>query len=206
MRQLLQSGLYKAPAAIEAPAAQQNLLTPMIDPAVDKDVASARGAYANIGSQVSMQDPYLNLIAQQAPQLGAEYEQFLRSQGGDVGAYGNAVGAANAQLAAGGQNWQNLARILGQNHVAGQQGVLDTARLQGENIVQGLEGQRTGLHAQANVQQMGLNRDAQQQALQMQMSQRDAEYAAQQQKAQAIMQLIAQGLEFGQAPDLTGLI
>jgi hypothetical protein len=205
MQQLLKSSLFNAPAAVAAPAAQQNLLKPMIDPAVDKDVANARGAYANIGNQVSMEDPYLALIANQAPQLSADMGQFLASQG-MAGGQDNAVALANAQLAAGGQNWQNLARILGQNHLAGQRGVVDTAKLQGENIVQGLEGQRTGLHALSNVQQMQLDQRAQDQALQLQIAQRDAEYQAQQQKAAAIMQLIAAGLPYGQAPDLAGLI
>jgi hypothetical protein len=189
MKQLLQSKLY------DTPAAQQNPLTAMVNPAVDADVANARGAFANIGNQVSQADPYLALIANRAPQLRPEMEQFLQGQGADTGQYGNAVNYANAQLGAGDQNWQNLARILGANHVAGQQGVVDTAKLQGEGIAQGLEGQRTQLNALAQMQQMQMDREAQQQA-----------YQAQQEKAAAIMQLITQGLQYGQAPDLTGLV
>jgi hypothetical protein len=221
MKALLGSKLYgaptalQAPAAIAAPAAQQNLLSPMIDPAVDTDIANARGAYANLGSQVSQVDPYLALIANQAPQLGNEYGQFLQGQGMG-GSNDQAVQYANAQLAAGGQNWNKLAGILGANHLAGQQSVLDTSKLQGENIVQGLEGQRTNLKAGAAQQQMQLDQRAQEQALQLQRDQRamemqiaqlnaQREYEAQQQKAAVIMQLIAAGLPYGQAPDLTGL-
>lgn len=205
MKQLIGSSMFNGPAAIQAPAGLTNPLTAMIDPAVDKDVAAARGAFANIGSQVSMQDPYLNLIGRQAPQMSPELGQFAASQG-IGGDYAQQLLQSQGELAGGADNWANLARILGTNHVAGQQGVVDTAKLQGETIATGLEGQRTGLKAFAGQQQLGLDQRAQDQALQVaQMNQQQA-YQAQQQKAAAIMQLIAAGLPYGEAPDLTGLI
>lgn len=205
MKQLLQSNLFSGPQALTAPAALQNPLTGMIDPAVDKDIATARGAYSGIADQVSMADPYLNLIAHQAPQMSPELAQFAASQGVG-GDYAKQLLESQGQLAGGAENWANLAKILGTNHVAGQQSVVDNARLQGENIVQGYEGQRTGLKAMAGQQQLGLDQRAQDQAMQVAQLNQQQAYAAQQAKAQAIMQLIASGLPYGQAPDLAGLI
>lgn len=179
MQKMIGSDMFKG---------EQSLLKPMIDPAVDQDIATARSAYGNLAGQIPMNDPYLNLIAQQAPQLGDEMGAFLQGQGVGTGGADQAVQYANAQLQAGGQDWSNLAALLGQNHLAGQRGAMDVANLQGEGIVQGYEGQRTSLRAQAAMQQQQMDQ------------------AAKQQKMQAIMQMISAGLQYGQPIDLGSLL
>lgn len=138
-----------------------DMLKPMnVNPAFDADIATAKNAYAGIAGQVSKVDPYLGLVGMQAPQVRPEMEQFLQAQGVGTGDYGNAVDYANAQLAAGAQNWSGLAQTLGQNHLAAQQGVVDVANLQGQNIVSGLEAQRAAtqiaLQEQAKKQRLDL--------------------------------------------------
>lgn len=125
-----------------------SLLKPMdVNPAFDADIAAAKQAYAGVAGGVSKADPYLGLVGMQAPQVRPEMEQFLQAQGVGTGDYGNAVDYANAQLAAGAQNWSGLAQALGQNHLAAQQGVVDVANLQGQNVVQGFEAQRAATQA-----------------------------------------------------------
>lgn len=125
-----------------------SLLKPMdVNPAFDADIAAAKQAYAGVAGGVSKVDPYLGLVGMQAPQVRPEMEQFLQAQGVGTGDYGNAVDYANAQLAAGAQNWSGLAQALGQNHLAAQQGVVDVANLQGQNVVQGFEAQRAATQA-----------------------------------------------------------
>lgn len=138
-----------------------DMLKPMnVNPAFDADIATAKNAYSGIAGQVSKVDPYLGLVGMQAPQVRPEMEQFLQAQGVGTGDYSNAVDYANAQLAAGAQNWSGLAQTLGQNHLAAQQGVVDVANLQGQNIVSGLEAQRAAtqlaLQEQAKKQKLDL--------------------------------------------------
>lgn len=179
MMKLLNSSLMQAP---------KNPLDAMINPAVDADIAAARGAYSGLAGQIPMNDPYLALVGAQAPTVGPEMEQFLQGQGLDTQQYGNAVDYANAQLGAGAQNWSQYAQAQGANHLVAQQRSADTAKLQGEQIVSGLEGQRTSLQAMAAAQNF------------------QAQQAAQQQKLQLILQLMQAGLQYGQQPNLAGVI
>lgn len=186
MMQLINGGF-------QAPAAQTNPLTRMIDPAVDKDIAAARGAYANIGNEVSMVDPYLAMLRVQMPHSSAELQALANSQGvGDP--YRAQVGASNLDADQASANWQQLARALGGNFKTGQQNAVDTAKLQGQNIVEGYEGQRTQLQALAALQQQKLD----------QQHQADVQ-AMQQQKLQALMQLLGTGLQYGVTPDVSGV-
>lgn len=175
----------KAIAGIQAVA---NPLEGMYGGAVDRDVAEARQAYAGIADRVSMEDPFLAMVAQAAPQVNREMEAFLQGQGMDTSQYGNAVDYANAQLRSGQDNWSNYAKASGANHLAGQRDMVDISRLQGENIVQGFEGQRTELAAIVAAQKAA---EAQR---------------VQQERTRAIMELLGMGLQYGKAPDISSLL
>jgi hypothetical protein len=190
------AAMMKLIAGMNQPQAPlQNPLLGMVDPAVDADVAAARQAFSGLGQQISTADPYAALQQSRAQQLGPEMEAFLRGQGVGTGDYGSAVAAQNAELSAGDANWQNLSKVLGTNHVTGQQGRIDNARIQGETIAQGLEGQRTSLHAMAKMQQLELEKQARAEA-----------YQRQQEQTAAIMNLMQTGLQYGQTPDISALL
>lgn len=178
--QLLNSDKYKP---------QKNPLSGMIPGAYGKDIAEATAAYNGIASKVPMNNPFLGLIAQQAPTVDPGMQAFLQGQGVGTGDYSNAVNYANAQLGAGNQNWQNLGAVLGQNHLAAQQGTVDLAHLQGQNVVQGLQAD----------QQAALNAVA--------MQDFQAQQAYQQQQQNALMQLLGTALQSGaKMPSLGGLV
>lgn len=179
MMKLLNSSLMNGPA---------DPMVGKIDPAVNADIATAKAAYGNLASQIPTTDPYLSLVGQAAPTVDPGMEQFLHTQGVPTDPYGNAVDYANAQLAAGANNWSNYGQAMGTSHVAAQKAMQNTAAVQGENIVQGLEGQRTSMNEALALRQYQV---AQQ---------------AQQQKLQIIMQLLGQGLQYGQMPNLQGVI
>ena len=179
MMKLLNSSLMNGPA---------DPMIGKIDPAVNADIATAKAAYGNLASQIPTTDPYLSLVGQAAPTVDPGMEQFLHTQGVPTDPYGNAVDYANAQLAAGANNWSNYGQAMGASHVAAQKAMQNTAAVQGENIVQGLEGQRTSMNEALALRQY------------------QAAQQAQQQKLQIIMQLLGQGLQYGQMPNLQGVI
>lgn len=189
MLKQLASGHFKAPAA------QENKLAGMIDPAIQADLANAGGAYNSLDAYLAKDrpNPYANMQLSSA-QVSPELAQFIQSQGGDLGAYQMQVDAANAGGAASAANWQNFAKsqqAATDQSLQGSRDLSQAGRTQATNLI---NGQRTGLTAASSAMQMKL--EAEQRAQQQQLDQ---------QKFEMIMQILAGARDGGLAmPTIPG--